>query len=379
MQIPTFRALAPVLASILVGSALSPSALAEPPKAAKALTAIIEAHVATHEQAGVSVALVDAKGTAWEATFGLADREKKLAVAPSTIFELGSISKVFTCIAAMQLVEAGKLELDKPLAAYIPEFKVKSRFPVGGEAITIRMLMTHHSGLVTDDDPWETTQPARLFHRAVLEHVKETELLFPPGERWNYSSFGSSLLGVAIERASGMDYADYMRKHVLAPLGMPSASFDYRDHPEDKVAGAYHYNPAYDMIPKDEIRPGGSLRAPLGEAAHLLTMVLEGGSYQGRKLLNPASLQEMMRHQNAGNALAKKYPMGLGFRLRMLNSGSGEPLTVLYHDGVSRHRSAFLLLPSQKAGFIVSVNDHAGGDTFLWELKEAFVKETTAP
>jgi CubicO group peptidase (beta-lactamase class C family) len=202
----------------------------------------------------------------------------------------------------------------------------------------------------------------------VLEHVKETELLFPPGERWNYSSFGTSLLGVLIERVSGLDYADGMRKWVLAPLGMANASFDVRDLPAERIAAAYHYNPAYDLIPVDEIRPGGSLRAPIAEAARLLSLVLGGGTIQGQTLLKPESMAEMTRLQNGGNPLAKDTPMGLGFRIRARG-----PLTLLYHDGVSRHRSVFLLAPGQKAGMIVAVNDQQGADTFLWELREAFL------
>lgn len=344
------------------------------PKAAAALRPIIEDFVETHDRAGVSIILVDGANTSWIGTFGLADRAKGEAVSPSTLFELGSISKVFTCIAVMQLAEAGKVDLDKPFVAYVPEFAVKSHFSAGGEAITVRMLMTHHSGLVTDDDPWETTHPARLFHRAVLEHVKETELRFPPGERWNYSSFGTSLLGVLIERVSGMDYADYMRKQVLAPLGMEDASFDVRDLPAGRIAAAYHYNPGYDQIPADEIRPGGSLRAPIPEAARLLSLVLGGGTFQGRALLKPESLAEMTRLQNGNNAFAKDTPMGLGFRLRSRGS-----LAMLYHDGVSRHRSVFILVPSKQAGFIVAVNDHQGADTLLWELREAFLDALAAP
>lgn len=338
------------------------------PRAAAALAPIIEDFVAAHDRAGVSIALVDGGGLAWTGAYGLADREKKTAATDQTIFELGSISKVFTCIAVMQLAEAGRLDLDKAFVSYVPEFAVKSRFATGGEAITVRMLMTHHSGLVTDDDPWETTHPARLFHRAVLEHVKETELRFPPGERWNYSSFGTSLLGVLIERVSGMDYADYMRKRVLVPLGMANASFDIRDLPAERIAAAYHYNTAYDLIPKDEIRPGGSLRSPLAEAARLLSLVLGGGTFQGQALLKPESMAEMTRLQNGGNPLAKDTPMGLGFRIRARGD-----LSLLYHDGASRHRSVFLLAPGRKAGMIVAVNDHQGADTFLWELREAFM------
>lgn len=361
-----------VIASALGCASLSgqaPALTLDVRKAIEPMRSIITEHVATHDQAGVSITLVDGNGTIWSEQFGLADRPSQSPVTAQTIFELGSISKVFTCMAVMQLQEQGKLEIDKPFALYIPEFSVKSHFPNGGEAITLRMLMTHQSGLVTDDDPWETAHPERYFHRAVLEHVKGTELLFPPGQRWNYSSFGVSLLGLLVERLSGQDYSAYMRKNILDPLEMPSASFDFRDLDLARVASSYHYNPAYEQIPKDEIRPAGSLRAPLGEAAHLLSLVLQRGTFQGRNILSPQSIEEMTRLQRGDQS----NPMGLGFRIRQQGLGGSQRVQYLYHDGVARNRSAFVLVPAWKAGFIISVNDHQGADTLVWELKEGFL------
>lgn len=344
------------------------------PSTAAAMIPIAETFVASHDGSGIAMALVEGLHTTWSGAFGLADRAAHKPVSASTIFELGSISKVFTCIAVMQLVEAGKVDLDRPYVAYVPEFTVKSRFQTGGEAITVRMLMTHHSGLIADDDPWEIAHPARRYHQAVLEHVKDTELLYQPGELWSYSSFGTSLLGVLIERVSGMEFTKYLRKKVLAPMGMPDASFDLRDLPEGRIATAYNYNPGYDQTPKDGIRPGGSLRAPIPEAARLLSLVLNGGSFRGRTILKPESMAEMVRVQNGENPLSRDTPMGLGFRIA--NRGS---LTFLFHDGISRHRSLFVLVPSKRAGVIVAINDHKDASTLVRDVRMAFLSALEAP
>jgi CubicO group peptidase (beta-lactamase class C family) len=332
----------------------------------------IRKHVESHEQAGVSVTLVDPKGTVWTEAFGLADRAGKIPATPRTLFELGSVSKVFTSVAAMQLCDQKKLELDRPLVAYIPEFKVKSRFPAGAEAITVRMLMTHHSGLVTDDDAWETSRPERFFYRAVLDHVKDTELLFPPGQRYHYSSFGVSLLGLLVERVGGMPFADYMRQRVLAPLDMPTASFDYRDLAPELVSGGYHYNPAWDQIPKDEIRPAGSLRASTAEAAHLITMMFNRGQYQGRTILSPESAAEMLRVQNADNPLDREGRMGLGFCFMAWGDGRIE-IPSFHHYGMSRNRSLLILVPSFQAGLLVSVNEQNEGRRLTTLVGERFM------
>ena len=327
----------------------------------------MDAFVASHDQVGVAIALADAGGLAWSAAGGLADRERRVPATPSTVFELGSLSKLFTCLAVMQLREQGKVDLDRPYVAYVPEFRVQSDFPQGGEAITVRMLMTHTAGLVTDDDPWETTQPARHFHRAVLEHVRETRLLFPPGARWNYSSFGTSLLGVLVERLAGQDFAECLQKNVLLPLGMAGASFDLRTQDPARLSAAYHYDPAYDRIPKDEIRPGGSLRASVDETAALLVLLARRGTVSGRRLLSEESLAEMLRLQNPGTP---DQPMGLGF---MLAPGNASQTLLAYHYGSGRNRSLLLFAPAQGVGLVVALNDAWGSEAFLKEVRTVFL------
>ena len=98
---------------------------------------------------GLSIALVDDQSVVWEQGFGFADKEKKLPATPETIYRLGSISKLFTATAAMQLADQGKLDIDKPVEVYLPEFSIKSRF-TDAHAITPRNIMTHHSGLPRD-------------------------------------------------------------------------------------------------------------------------------------------------------------------------------------------------------------------------------------
>ncbi|HWQ09378.1 MAG TPA: serine hydrolase domain-containing protein [Holophaga sp.] len=340
---------------------------------AEALRTLAQAHSEAHDQAGIALAVVDGGGKVWPAACGLADRERGLPAGSATLFELGSISKIFTCIAVMQLREQGKVDLDRPYLSYVPEFSVQSAFPGGAGAITVRMLMTHMSGLVADDDAWETTHPARDFHRAVLEHVKDSQLLYEPGRRWHYSSFGTSLLGVLVECLSGLAFADYMQRNVLQPMGMASASFDLRGMDQGSLSAGYHHDPAYDLIPKDEIRPGGSLRASIEESAKLMAFLAGRGAVAGHAILQPGSLDEMLRLQNPGCA---EQPMGLGFRIHP-QGGNGQAGWV-YHDGTSRNRSFFMFVPAWNTGFIVVVNDFRGCDLFLWELKEAFLEAMAA-
>lgn len=347
-------------------------------RAFEAIQKVVEKNLPAYDHAGISIAIVDGERALWSKHAGLASRETSKPVSSQTLFEMGSVSKVFTCVAVMQLQEQKKLDIDKPFQAYVPEFRVKSRFPAGAEAITIRMLMTHHSGIVTDDDPWETTHPERFFYRALLDHVKGTELLFPPGQRWHYSSFGMNLLGLLVERVSGMDYAAYMNKHVLGPLEMPHASFDVHDLAQETIAEGYNYHPVWDKLPTEEIRPSGSLRTPVEEAAHLLSMVLNQGTFRGRQVLTPASVQEMLRIQGDDNPLDQGCYMGLGFRAWYGNVRGTGSLPIFFHDGVARHRSFFTLIPTWKIGILVSVNDYNATPAFVREIRKLFPREIAA-
>ena len=153
---------------------------------------------------GLSIALADGAGILAAKGFGLADRQAKQAVSQRTVFKIGSITKLFTGTAAMQLYERGLLDLDKPVCDYVPEFSITSR--IGDfSPITPRTLMTHHSGLQADwyADYWSDDPHA---FRQVVEYLKNCTPAFPPNTVFSYSNLGTSLMGVIIERISHLSY-----------------------------------------------------------------------------------------------------------------------------------------------------------------------------
>lgn len=359
-------ALAVVLATATLVLQAQESALppAPQPGFARLIKGEIDRFRKTYADPGITISMIDDEGGQWDACFGIADRDTGRRVQKDTIFELGSISKLFTCAAVLQLQEQGLVDLDHPLREYIPEFDVPSPFAQGAEAITVRMLMTHHSGLMMDDDPWETTVPERFLYRALLPHLKGKPLLFPPGERMHYSSFGVHLLGLLVERRSGLPFSRYMKEKLLEPLDMPLASFDVLDLPADRLVVPYGYPIVWDAIPKDEIRPGGSLRAPVSEVAHFVAMILAGGDYKGRHVLAPGSVREMTRIQNGGNVLDQGARVALGFMAEptFLKGSSPDEIPVLFHYGSGRTRSLLVVVPAWKQGLVLSSNDYAVTD-----------------
>jgi len=152
--------------------------------------------------------------------FGYADLEERVPVGPTTKFRIGSISKPLTATALVELVEAGKVDLDAPVRNYVPSF------PDKGAAITVRMVAGHLGGIRHYRGEEMNIQ---RHYSNVLEGLKIFEddpLVSPPGTKFNYSSYGYNLLSAVIESASGEEFLSYMQGHVFAPMGLVHTAAD---------------------------------------------------------------------------------------------------------------------------------------------------------
>ncbi len=184
---------------------------------------------------GAAVAVSDADGTIWTEGFGKAGEEREFA--PETVTNIGSVSKLFTGIAVMRLVEEGEVDLDAPLSEYLPEFEPRTR---GAEPddITVRSVLSHHSGLARDYfADWMVAESfADVGRRPYAETAalaSETAVAYEPYTVWSYSNLGYELLGLVVEAASGEDFNDYVMQEILEPAGMDSSSFVYREEQAD--------------------------------------------------------------------------------------------------------------------------------------------------
>ena len=162
--------------------------------------------------------------------FGLSNLDLQVPVDPSHVFEIGSITKQFTCAAILRLAEEGKLELDEPIT------KLLTDLPPAYEPITLTHLMTHTAGVpsYTDFPEWMKRWREDMTLTTLIGLFRDKPLDFVPGQSWKYSNSGYILLGAAIEKASGKSYEDYVEQEIFAPLGMKDTRYG---HPEDVVAG----------------------------------------------------------------------------------------------------------------------------------------------
>jgi CubicO group peptidase (beta-lactamase class C family) len=182
--------------------------------------AALRTHLETATQAGQfsGAVLVARDGrTLFEGAYGLADRERGVPNTPTTQFRVGSMNKMLTAVAVLQLVQAGKVGLDAPFRTYLPDYPNVEM----ASTVTLHHLLTHTGG--TGD----IFGPQFMAHRSELRNTADylqlygtRGLQFSPGTQWAYSNYGFMLLGAVIERVSGMSYDDYVAEHVLAPAGM---------------------------------------------------------------------------------------------------------------------------------------------------------------
>jgi CubicO group peptidase (beta-lactamase class C family) len=259
--------------------------------------------------AGVGAAiLVDGK-VVWTKGYGEADQAREVPFTPDTMMNIGSISKTVTGVAMMRLVQEGKLSLDEDVNAYLP-FKVRNpRFP--DEKITLRQIATHTSGIA---DRWEVYK--RAYHYggdspealgAFLESYfvpgganwsEENFVDAKPGTHREYSNIGAGLAGYIVERAAGEKLDAYTKRVIFEPLGMKRTGWFLSDVDRAQHSTLYvSQNGLTIPIPLYGFTtyPDGGVRTSVADLSRFFAMLLGGGEYEGVRILDQATVAEMLR------------------------------------------------------------------------------------
>lgn len=233
--------------------------------------------------------LAAAKGrTVYSRAFGFADRWHGVSPTENTSFRIGPLSKGFTAVAVLQLVQAGKLRLDGKIGDYLPEY------PNVGRHVTLHQLLTHTSGIpnFTDFPEYVEWRQLTVQPRQILEWFWNRPLEFEPGSQHRYSNSGYQVLGAIIERVSGQKYAEYLEQHVFAPAGLGHTVVGDAGGFKDRALG-YRPTPAGELQLSSHVDmtvpfAAGGIRSSAADLARW-HMALSGGT-----LLNQASLERMV-------------------------------------------------------------------------------------
>ena len=199
------------------------------------LDSLAKAYLAETGAPSVAVAVIRGRDTLAFTAFGTANIAASRAATPTTIYEIGSITKQFTSSMIMKLVEQGKIKLDDDMSKYVD-------FPLQGRHVTVRQLLNHTSGIHSYTDPptlaaWQPTWSKDLTPAEIVAFVARDTFDFAPGTRYRYNNTGYVLLGMIIEKVTGQKYADYLNAQIFKPLGMTQTSY-CPNHATDPIFAA---------------------------------------------------------------------------------------------------------------------------------------------
>ncbi|GAA0556429.1 serine hydrolase [Rhizomicrobium electricum] len=320
-------------ASVLL---LAMPALAAAPDAVR-MEEIIQSYAKSGQFMGSVLVWKDGQ-TLIDKGYGYANLEWQVTNAPDSKFRIGSMTKQFTAVAILLLQERGKLAITDPVRKYIPDA------PAAWDKITLYHLLTHTSGIPNFTDLPDHQERARnpVTPAEELAWFKDKPLNFPPGTKWNYSNSGYSVLGMVIEKASGLSYQQFLTDNFFTPLGMKNTGYDSN---KTVIANhAYGYAPGKDGV---EVAAYNDMTVPYAAGALYSTthdILIWDQALFGGKVLKPASLKTMMK------PFLDDY--GCGFWIKK----AGGHTDVTHAGGINGFNTDGHYLPDDKLAVVVMAN-----------------------
>ena len=322
---------------------------ATPPDLTKTFEPALEELIETHRLPGLAIGVVMDGEVIYARGFGEATRGSGKRITTRSIFHMASVSKPFTATAAMQLVEAGKLELDAPLTKYLPYFRLADE---ASTTITVRQVLTHTSGFPDVlDYEWDKPQYDEGAAERYVRSLVNERLVFAPGSSARYSNMAFDTMGDVIAKVSGMSFDDYVRTHILEPLGMTSSSFIHAETPAEhrtqghSISGSDRIDQAPCPIYPYNRRhaPSSTLNSSVDDMCRWVLANLAYGELDGKRMLAAKSYEVMWSGDDS---------QGLSWFL-----GDLAGRIFVNHSGGDTGFNSFCgLLPEENLGVVVMVN-----------------------
>lgn len=345
------------------GYAPAPAATLDEATIAK-IEAMVEKMMVDTGTPGYALGIVKDGQIVYTKGFGVERVGEDTPVTEHTVFGTGCVGKTAVATALMQLVDAGKIDLDAPATDYLPYFKLADeRY----KEITIRQLITHRSGLPEIED-W-ISSPVEYDDGVLERYVRSldnTKLLFAPGERWSYTSMGYTVLADVIQKVTGQTFEDYLQQHILDPLRMEDTLLIVGEADQAHVAGNHVHDNAGEVVVSDifpyrrQFAAGGPLYSSISDLARYALAHLNRGELDGQRILPAADYDAMWEPISAMNvplfpALQAHYGMGWFV-------GALDGHRAVGHFGADEGYAALMLLaPDDNAGLVLA------SDFFDWD------------
>ncbi len=302
---------------------------------------------------GLSVGIEYQGKLLYQTGFGFADVEKKIRATSETRYRIASISKTFTAVAILQLVEQGKIQLDDNIERYVPWFRIKNKHG-SSKNITLRQLLSHTSGLLRDGatDHWISDDFPTI--QELQESVKNDSIIFSPGEKFKYSNFGFALLGEAIQCVSGVSYDEYVRRSIIDVLNLKNTASDVQENEIGHLALGYERffsNEDRQSVSAIPTRAYASATGYISNVSDLLAY-LSALSFSESALLSPRSKRFLSSIQT--ERIKEDASYGLG--VEMVKVGKGK---IIGHVGAFAGFAAYVGLEQKRdIGVVVLANTH---------------------
>ncbi|PGB82088.1 penicillin-binding protein [Bacillus wiedmannii] len=343
-----------------LGSNYSKAETVEPitlnPKDVEAFTnKVIPEKMKKENAAGVALVVVKDNQILFQKGFGFSDKEKNTPIDPKkTVFRLASISKVFTASAVMQLVEQGKIDINKDIVNYMGGLKYQNKM---GEPVTMEHLLTHTTGFDYVDPRPEDIHYQENDYTMLKDYVGDNmpTVVRKPGDTYTYDNFASMLQGYIVQSLTNTPFYNYMAKNIFYPLEMHNSSFVMTNFIKEKLATGYDAKgnaiPFYQTRPTD--MPQGSMFSTGSDVGNFMIAQLNDGKFKNNQILQKETVEDM---QKTKFALHPKYPnMTYGFEFFSPQSHNGQ---YVFGKGgnIPGFSSLMWLIPEHKIGVFVVTN-----------------------
>ena len=301
---------------------------------------------------GLAVAIVRDGSVVFSRAYGVRELETDDRLTPEHIFHFASVSKPFVATAIVQLAEKGKLELDDPVVKYLPYFRLADeRY----SDITIRQMLNHTAGMPdVEDYEWDQSQFDDGAAERYVRSMSSEKLLWAPGSGFKYSNMAFDALGDLIAKVSGVSFEEYMRAHILDPVGMTDSSFIYPEIDKSLRTTGHVGKPATvsDVYPYNRRHaPSSTLNSSVAEMTRWMLVNLNRGELDGRRILRDESF-DLLWTSTTDHAI------GLSWFLY-----DEEDLSEISHGGMDLgFKSYIVLVPDDRVGIVLASN---------WQLTDA--------
>jgi len=339
--------------------ALSGPVRAAEPKSIPELQTAIETVLKETKTPGAAIAIVSSNQTEWVAGLGKADVAANQPATADTLFRIGSVSKAFAALAALQLQEEGKLKLTDTVKQWVPDVAFVNPWEATNPLRLVH-LMEHTSGF---DDlhlrDYALNDPTPITLKDALAYSASSRVCrWPPGSRMAYCNSGPAVLAAVIEKVTGERFEDYVQEHFFNPLHMDTASYFYTPAVQQRLATLYHSD-GVTPYPYWHIayRPAGAINASARDMANYVRFYLQRGSLDGTQLLQAASIERMETTESLPSAKLGKVA---GYGLYNYATLEGAFVFHGHNGGVMGGLTEMAYFPDYGRGYAIMINSGNG-------------------